>query len=126
VDRGGEHHKPNLLINDEELILIDHELCLPFINNSDRVLNYETNLRNYQFNKHILIKHLKSLRDKENIFDDFLEMLKVLNMNSLNLTFDNMDKFDIPYFDREKFINYFAWAKHNIAIFERYLKGMIK
>lgn len=126
VDRGGEHYKPNLLINDDKLILIDHELSFPFINNHSNEVNYEGFLGNYQYQKHILIKHLKSLRNKEGIFDEFLEMLKHLNINTLDVIFDEMNKFGIPYIERQKFLHYFAWAKNNVAIFERYLKGMIR
>jgi hypothetical protein len=125
VDRGGEHNKPNMLINDSNLILIDHELTFPFINNTSENVDYEFFIGNYQFQKHILIKHLRSLRNKEGIFDGFLEMLKHLNISNLNGTFDEMDKFDIPYVERQKFMHYFAWAKKNVVIFERYLKGMI-
>ena len=126
VDRGGERNKPNLLINDANLILIDHELSFPFIDNYDKEVNYETFLGHYQFQKHILIKHLKSLRNKEGIFDDFLEILKLLNINAISVIFDEMNKFGIPYIERQKFLHYFAWAKNNTAIFERYLKGMIR
>lgn len=126
VDRGGAHNKPNLLINDSSLVLIDHELTFPFIDNNNQVVDYEMFLGNYQFQKHVLIKHLKSLRTKEGIFDEFLEMLKHLNINDLNVIFDQMDNFDIPYIERQKFIHYFAWAKNNVVIFERYLRGMIR
>jgi hypothetical protein len=125
VDRGGEHNKPNLLINDSNLILIDHELTFPFINNTEQELDYEAFLSNYQFKKHILTKHLKSLRNKEGIFEEFLEMLKQLNINKLSVIFDEMYKFGIPYIERQKFMHYFAWSKNNTAIFELYLKGMI-
>ncbi|WP_269227767.1 HipA family kinase [Flavobacterium eburneipallidum] len=125
VDRGGEHNKPNLLINDTSLILIDHELTFPFINDTNQIVDYEIFLGNYQFQKHILIKHLRSLRNKEGIFDGFLEMLKHLNINNLSAIFDEMDKFNISYVERQKFIHYFVWAKNNVVIFERYLKGMI-
>lgn len=68
---------------------------------------------------------MRSLRNKEGIFDGFLEMLKHLNINNLSVIFDEMDKFNIPYVERQKFMHYFAWAKNNVVIFERYLKGMI-
>ena len=125
VDRGGEHNKPNMLINDSNLILIDHELTFPFINDTNQKVDYEFFLSNYQFQKHILIKHLRSLKNKECIFDDFLEMLKHLNISNLSGIFDEMDEFDIPFVERQKFMHYFAWAKNNVIIFERYLKGMI-
>lgn len=126
VDRGGDHNKPNLLINDTDLILIDHELTFPFVGKHFRDINYEDFLRNYQFQKHTLIRYLQSLKKKEGLFDEFIEMLKNLNIRTLSHTFDEMNKFDIPYMDRDDFLHYFAWAKNNTATFERYLKGMIK
>ena len=126
IDRGGVRNKPNLLINDANLILIDHELTFPFVDHSNNLIDYEVYLANYPYQNHILIKHLKSLREKEAIFDEFLEMLKHLNINVLNAIFDEMDEFNIPYVERQKFMTYFAWAKNNVTIFERYLKGMIR
>ncbi|WP_338374893.1 HipA family kinase [uncultured Flavobacterium sp.] len=126
VDRGGPHNKPNMLITDTELILIDHELTFPFINNTSQEIDYELYLRIYRYDRHVLIKNLKSLRNKEGVFDDFIEMLKHLNINKLSIIFDKMNKFNIPFIERQKFMSYFAWAKNNPDIFERYLKAMLK
>lgn len=126
VDRGGPHNKPNLLINDSDLILIDHELTFPFINNTSQEVDYETFLRIYRNDRHILIKNLQTLRVKDGIFDGFVEMLKHLNLVRLNSIFDKMNNFNIPFIERQKFMSYFAWAKNNADIVERYLKGMIK
>lgn len=125
IDRGGVRKKPNLLINDSDLILIDHELTFSFID-SDKKVDYESYLRNYPYQHHILIKYLKSSRQKKHLFDEFLEMLKVLNLSSLNSTFDALERLQIPHYKRERFINYFMWTKQNVTIFERYLKTMIQ
>lgn len=124
IDRGGIRNKPNLLINDEVFLLIDHELTFPFVD-TDQVLSYENYLRNYPFKHHILYRYLKSLRNKEHLFDEFLEMLKLLNINELNSIFDGLEAYNIPHRNRNKFIEYLAWAKQNVAIFERLLKWMI-
>lgn len=126
VDRGGFRNKPNLLINDSDLFLIDHELTFPFIRNEINEVNYENYLGNYPFQKHVLIDYLKSLRNKNGLFDEFIEMLKVLNMNHISNIFDFIDKFNIACVERQKFMHYFAWAKNNVAIFDRYLKAMIR
>ena len=125
-DRGGFRNKPNLLINDNELYLIDHELTFPFIAEGINNVNYEKYLGNYPYPQHVLIRYLKSLRDKNNLFDEFIEMLKVLNLNDLNAIFDFLDEFDIAHVERQKFMHYFAWSKNNVTIFDRYLKAMIQ
>lgn len=126
ADRGGFRNKPNLLINDNGLYLIDHELTFPFISAEIDEVNYEKYLGNYPFQHHVLIGHLKSLRNKNGLFDVFVETLKVLNLNDLNNIFDFLDKFNIAHVERQKFMHYFAWAKNNVAIFDRYLKAMIR
>jgi hypothetical protein len=76
VDRGGARDKPNLLINDSDILLIDHELTLPFIHNGIENNNYYNYIRSYQHENHIVKKHLKALRQKDNLFVDFFESLK--------------------------------------------------
>lgn len=125
IDRGGYRNKPNLLINDNDLMVIDHELTFPFINNRYSGVDYEKRLGMYQFEKHILIKYLKGLRDKSGIFDEFLLNLSSLNMNKIHTIFDEFDKYNINHFDRGYFIDYFVWAKNNVSTFERYLMAMI-
>jgi hypothetical protein len=126
VDRGGHRNKPNLLINDNELMLIDHELTFPFINNNYLEIDYEHNIASYQYQKHVLIKHIKSLNSKDRVFNEFLDNLRTLNVNKLDLIFDKFQHYDIQFFDKEIFMNYFVWAKNNVSIFERYLTLMTK
>ncbi|TDW52659.1 hypothetical protein EV144_1011350 [Flavobacterium sp. 270] len=126
VDRGGYRNKPNLLINDNELMIIDHELTFPFINNNYRQIDYEQNLSSYQYSKHVLIKYIKSLNFKDRVFNEFLFNLNSLNINRLDLIFDKLEYYNIHFFDRENFMNYFVWAKNNVSIFERYLTLMTR
>ena len=120
VDRGGYRNKPNLLINDNDLMVIDHELTFPYVND----VNYEKRLVLYQHQRHVLYKYIKQRKEKIVGFDEFLMSLSSLNLTKLRNIFDELDKYDIQYGDRENFMNYFAWAKNNVAIFERYLIGM--
>lgn len=124
-DRGGLRGKPNLLINDDSLVMIDHELTLPFISDQQPLRNYENNIRIYPFYNHVLINHLKKIKEKSYIFDEFLEHLRLLNVESLNRVFDDMDKFNIVYGDRLDYFAYFQWCKNNIATIKKYLIGMI-
>lgn len=124
LDRGGPHNKPNLLINDDELMIIDHELSMPWAVNQPSK-SYENYLGMYQFQRHILLKYVRAIKIKENVLDEFCINLNELNLNKLESVFNDFDKYKIAHFDRENFMTYFAWAKRNVAIFERYLKGMI-
>jgi hypothetical protein len=36
LDRGGFGNKPNILVNDDGFLLIDHELILPFVNETEK------------------------------------------------------------------------------------------
>jgi len=126
VDRGGFRDKPNLLINDTEILLIDHELTLPFINNGDEVPNYFNYIRNYQYQNHILTKHLKSLKQKKNLFDEFFETLRYLNINKFNDLLDELDKYQIQYGNRDKIFAYLHWIKNNIRFLNIHLISIIK
>jgi hypothetical protein len=126
VDRGGHRNKPNLLINDKELIIIDHELTFPFIVNNYKTIEYEKYLVTYQYKKHVLLKYIKQLKKENRVFYEFLENLKNLNINELEKIFDKLDYYKIHYFERIFFMNYLIWAKNNVSIFERYLTAMTK
>lgn len=124
-DRGGFRGKPNLLINDNNLAMIDHELTLSFISDQHLATNFENNLQIYPYHNHVLINHLKALKEKSYIFDEFLENLRLLNLDSLNVVFDDMDKFNISYGSRTDYFAYFEWCKNNVSIFKKYLIGMV-
>lgn len=126
IDRGGYRNKPNLLINDNELTIIDHELTFPFINSNYREIDYENNLATYPFQNHVLLKHIKSLNIQNRVFDEFLLNLSTLNINKLDLIFTKLQYYNIDFFDKDFFMNYFVWAKNNVSIFERYLTMMTR
>ena len=122
----GSRGKPNLLINDDSLVMIDHELTLSFISDKLPSRNYENNIRNYPFYCHTLISHLKIIKEKSYIFDEFLEHLRLLNIDSLNSVFDDMDRFNIECGERLDYFAYFEWCKNNITTIKNYLIGMIQ
>lgn len=126
VDRGGHRNKPNLLINDKELIIIDHELTFPFIVNNYQQIDYEKYLLTYQYKKHVLLTYIKQLKKEKRVFHEFLENLRSLNINDLHKIFDQLDNYNIEYFDKSFFMNYLIWAKNNVSIFERYLTAMTR
>jgi hypothetical protein len=126
ADRGGFRGKPNLMINDDNLIMIDHELTLSFINDKQTKPDYENNIRIYPYYNHVLINHLKAIKEKSHIFDEFFEHLNRFNINNLNSIFDEMDKFNIEYGDRLDYFLYFDWFKKNRDIIKNYLLAMIQ
>ena len=126
LDRGGFRNKPNLMINDDNLIMIDHELTLSFINNKPTPPNYENNYRIYPYQHHVLINHLKAIREKNHIFDEFFEYLNAFNIHKLNLIFNEMDSFNIEYGDRLDYFLYFSWCKKNLDFIKNQLLVMIQ
>ena len=125
-DRGGFRNKPNLLVNDDEILLIDHEQTLPFINNSYNNPNYFTYLQNYPYQRHLVITHLKSIRLKNGIFDEFLEMLKHLNIEKFILIFNELDSLKINFGDRDDFLVFLEWIKNKRTPICNHLIGIIK
>lgn len=93
LDRGGYRNKPNLLVNDEHFLLIDHEQLFYFsddVNASDNpvIADFKNNIWNYQAERHLFYPLLKSLspRAKKDIFGTFWYYLKNLDANILDET----------------------------------------
>lgn len=115
-DRGGFRGKPNLLINDEDILLIDHEQTLPFINNFDNNQNnFFSTFTPFDCSRHIFYNELKktSNKDKIYLFNEFCENLRVLNVQKFVSLFKIFDKFNIIYGDKDRIFAYLNWAKKN-------------
>lgn len=115
TDRGGFRKKPNLLVNDSEILLIDHEQTLPFIDNYDREINYYTYLRSYQYQVHIVRNYLCSLsnNDKNGMFDEFSETINRINLRKFEKLFNDFDAHNVIYGNREQFFIFLRWVKNN-------------
>jgi len=111
VDRGGFRNKPNLLINDDNIFLIDHEQTLPFINDQYNNPNYYIYTINYQYKLHVAFDYLNRQRNKDGYFDEFIEMLTYFEPKKILHTFELLDKYNIPYGDKYYFHEYFIWLK---------------
>lgn len=126
LDRGLRKGKPNILINDNNLVMIDHELSFSFIcSQPPKNLVYEKTLSFYRGSEHVLYNHIKAIKIKSHIFDKFCEILSNLNINSLEKVFDEMDNFNIDYGDRLDYYSYLDWCKNNSDIIKRYLLATI-
>lgn len=93
LDRGGHRNKPNLLVDDENFILIDHEQIFPFADNSEAYFksvldSFNQDKTLYPFQKHLLFPYLKNFRtqNKKHLFDEFAEYLTRFNDEKLTLT----------------------------------------
>lgn len=88
-DRGTK--RTNLLIGDENVFLIDHELC--FDKKQLTVnLDIEKNLEQSSTIYHFCYPYLKRLRNKQTFFDDFSFYLSELHSSTL-----------LPYFEQLKY-----------------------
>lgn len=114
VDRGGYHNKPNLLVSDNNFVLIDHELTLPFYSNPQNSnINYWNTFITYNCNNHIFLNFLKKKRKKELIFDEFQLHLDNFNLSIFDHIFDNFNNFNITNSGKQNCLDYFIWAKSN-------------
>lgn len=90
LDRGGYRKKPNLLIDDEDFLLIDHEQIFPFADdvdndNSKIIQDFQEGIWHYPAEKHLFHPHLYKMRKnaKSDIFDTFWSYLQSLNVVAL-------------------------------------------
>jgi hypothetical protein len=102
LDRGGFRDKPNLLLDDDDFYLIDHEQIFYFADNVDANFNplitdFQNDIWNYQAEKHLLYPALKKLKSssKTHIFDTFWTHLKDLNVDVLDETASFLTQNDI-------------------------------
>lgn len=115
TDRGGYRNKPNLLVSDEDFLLIDHELTLPFIDNHSRgkEIDYKNKFNSYNHTKHIFYNNLKKIKNKSELFDEFHECLKSLNINDFHSILDDFQSFNIEFGEKNTIFGYLNWIKNN-------------
>lgn len=91
IDRGGTRNKPNLLVDDDTLVLIDHEQIFPFANDTlapDAYVMplFEESAWYYPYAKHLFYPLLKRMSAIERVsaFETFQYFLENLSLNSLD------------------------------------------
>lgn len=91
LDRGGARNKPNVLIDDDTLILIDHEQIFPFANdslspNAYVIPSFERSSWYYPYDKHLFYPLLKrmSATERASVFDTFQYFLENLSLTTLD------------------------------------------
>ena len=122
-DRG--HPKMNLLMRPKEAFLIDHELALQrkdIVDIEINTLKIEDSFTKY----HLAYPYLKRLRglNKQQVFNDFLEYLRLLNINRLTPYFDELVKEGYPDYSQPIF-NWLTHIKQNSTTFVNKLKGSL-
>lgn len=86
-----DHHKPNLLVNEHELILIDHEMCFPHENHLHLDQWQQEKRWGYPYQRHLFYPMLKAKKKEtqQEMFDEFEEYLRKFNLS----TVDNLANF---------------------------------
>lgn len=131
ADRGGYRNKPNLLLDDEGFILIDHELALHILDNDgsnacNKVLvDLDAGRWSNMYEKHIFYSKLKSYRIKKGLFDTFEESLRNLNINHVQSLITDLSHNGIDVGADGILIDYLRKLKQNSHKFSKILLGII-
>lgn len=132
ADRGGLHDKPNVLFDDDGLILIDHELILAFADSSndsaiDRIItSLDSNILKYKYEHHIFYSILKASRgNKTHIFDEFLFSLSNISIQAIISYINLLEPFGITFGDNDQIKAYLTYIKTNAVRFTNILYGII-
>lgn len=121
--------KPNLLINEKDYLLIDHELSLQI---NDRFLNcLSENDFSFLYNSqglkdHIFLPNLKKLSKKVNLrFEHFEYHLRTLNLRKLEDVKDQLDEIHVDTNDFYLIKNYIAEIKSKATLFIKMLNNFL-
>ena len=132
TDRGGYRNKPNLLVDDEGFILIDHELTFSFIDSGDDkgynkiIEDLNGNAWPSFYQKHLFYPLLKSYRGpKKNLFDTFEESLRTLDINQTNNLINELKHEGVEVGSSDLLISYLRILKQNSHTFRNILLGLI-
>lgn len=132
VDRGGHRDKPNLLVDDDGFILIDHELTLNIIDDEDGkafsklVENFNVGSWPGTYQKHLFFSLLRSYKgSKKNLFDTFEEGLRFLNIDKIQSNLNELQNEGISVGASDILISYLRLLKQNSHKFRNILLGLI-
>ncbi|MCT1529965.1 hypothetical protein M3B46_03095 [Sphingobacterium daejeonense] len=138
VDRGGHNYKPNLLVDNEGFIIIDHELSFGFLNQVNEMndLDSESEIdeisfnivksailegnTKYLFSKHLFFHKLKKERDSK-IFDEFIFFLSEFSISKLKRYIAHLNSLGINCPVDYLLVDYILFVQQNIDKFEESL-----
>lgn len=121
TDRGGFRDKPNLLVDDESFLLIDHELIFHFANTTksqsyNKILNdFNNGKLGYQFAKHLFYPFLKDSKPniKKHLFDEFGEYLSKMQTDTLENAIHDLNRLGVPTGQSNLILDYLHLIKKN-------------
>ena len=120
LDRGGMRDKPNLLVDDEDFLLIDHEQIFPFADNTPEyyeqiMARFDNGELMYPYSRHLFYQILKELRtrDKNHLFDEFEEYLRKLKLDFLVLKINELVKYGVSVGHYQRIIDYLCKLSQN-------------
>jgi hypothetical protein len=122
-DRG--HPKPNLLLNEEDAFLIDHELTFGIDDINKNLNDY---LLEEKFTKyHLFYPFLSKIKEKQrqNLFDEFEYYLNQLNFKTLSIIFNQLIAEGFNDYSGP-IVNWLNQVKINGSIFVTKLKESLK
>ncbi|MGM9507019.1 HipA family kinase [Larkinella sp. GY13] len=132
LDRGGQRNKPNLLIDDEDLVLIDHEQIFPFANGTSAVHDYvmppfDRDGWYLPYEKHLFYPLLKQMNanEKEEVFDTFRYFLENLNVNALDEVANQLEVNDIEIGNYSVIKTHLSQTKARAGAFCKFLTTLI-
>lgn len=133
LDRGKRVDKPNILVEDDNFLLIDHEQTFPFINFGNGAYYHaimdkmEANELIYKYQQHVFYPIIKDMRqsDKKHLFDEFELLLRNLNIEKIEKTVDEIHYLNILIGEKDVFIEYLCTLKKNPKMFTETLLSYI-
>lgn len=119
-DRGGHRNKPNLLIDDDGFILIDHELTFHFLDGEtsdsyNAVINeFTEGAWPAMYKKHLFYSRLKNYGgSKKNLFNTFEEYLGKLDIRKVNNLIVELKANGLDVGASDLLIDYLSTLKEN-------------
>ncbi|GAA4462419.1 hypothetical protein GCM10023189_39050 [Nibrella saemangeumensis] len=134
LDRGGLRDKPNLLINDDNFLLIDHEQTFPFADDVDADASVDWSFDAtewskiyFAYHKHLLLPYLKELRKtaKLEAFDTFQEHLRHLDIRTIRQAARELERLGVSIGHVDRITNYLSETKARHTEFTNLLKTLI-
>ena len=132
LDRGGMRNKPNLLVDDENFFLIDHEQIFPFADNvpdfyQNILERFEKDEIGSPYQHHLFYPLLKDFRtkDKVHLFDEFEEYLRNLQLNELQLAINELHELGVSVGHYDRIISYLRHFSKNSHKFCAILRTLI-
>lgn len=116
-------HKPNLLINKGQALLIDHEMALEIDENT--IGNFADGIWDSRYQHHLFYQFISRYKDKSNLFDEFLLYLHELNFRKLDSYFNQLEELGFTT-HRELILEYWQMIQKKSSIFATVLASSVQ